>query len=124
MLSLLTGASGAERARRAWSVLGASYVNFKVLKPLGHYDYFAILFLPLVIPQFISLCFYASFRRIKIDSRNLFFELMNRYRVASVSVQFLAFGSLSLLCLFELVANGLTLNFFNIGFFDTQTRKT
>ncbi len=100
----------------AWSVLGASYVNFKVLKPLGHYDYFAILFLPLVIPQFISLCFYAGFRRIKIDSRNLFFELMNRYRVASVSVQFLAFGSLSLLCLFELVANGLTLNFFNIGF--------
>ena len=99
-----------------WSVLGASYVDFNVLKPLGHYDYFVILLLPLVIPQFISLCFYAIFLRIKAGNRNLFFELINRYRIAGVSTQFLAFGSLSLFCLFELVASGLTLNFFNIGF--------
>ncbi len=99
-----------------WTLLGASYTDFNVLKPLGNNDYFAILLLPLVIPQCVSLCFYSGFRRLKIGGLSLFFEFTNRYRIASVVVQFLVFGILSFFCILELVANGLTLNLFNVGF--------
>lgn len=99
-----------------WTLLGSSYVNFNILKPLGDNDYFAILLLPLIIPQIVLLFFFSGFRRLKVKNLRVFFDFINRYRIASANVQFLAFAILSFFCLLELLANDLVFNFFNVGF--------